>query len=69
MGNVVLYMSMSVDGFITGPDDSVDHGLGVDGERLHDWIQFPAGGEIRVGTWRSPSPAVWSKLLKLVGTA
>ena len=42
MGKVVLYMSMSVDGFITGPDDGVDHGLGVGGERLHDWLT--AGG-------------------------
>jgi dihydrofolate reductase len=42
MSKVVLYMSMSVDGFITGPDDGMDHGLGVDGERLHDWLW--AGG-------------------------
>src|SRR5689334_9537425 len=42
MGKVVLYMSMSVDGFVTGPDDGVDHGLGVGGERLHDWLT--AGG-------------------------
>jgi dihydrofolate reductase len=39
MSRVVLYMSMSVDGFITGPDDGVDHGLGVGGERLHDWLR------------------------------
>ncbi len=38
MSKVVLYMSMSVDGFITGPDDAPEHGLGVDGERLHDWL-------------------------------
>src|SRR4029450_6550359 len=38
MSKVVLYMSMSVDGFVTGPDDGMDHGLGVDGERLHDWL-------------------------------
>jgi dihydrofolate reductase len=38
MSNVVLYMSMSVDGFIAGPDDGIDHGLGVGGERLHDWL-------------------------------
>jgi len=53
MSKVVLYMSMSVDGFITGPDDGVDHGLGVNGERLHDWLHDggvdprshrPAGG-------------------------
>ena len=42
MSNVVLYMSVSVDGFITGPDDGMDHGLGVNGERLHDWLR--AGG-------------------------
>jgi len=42
MSKVVLYMSMSVDGFITGPDDGMDHGLGVNGERLHDWLG--AGG-------------------------
>ena len=38
MGNVVLYMSMSVDGFIAGPDDGADHGLGIDGEVLHEWL-------------------------------
>jgi dihydrofolate reductase len=42
MSNVVLYMSVSVDGFITGPDDGMDHGLGVNGERLHGWLR--AGG-------------------------
>ena len=38
MGEVVLYMSMSVDGFIAGPDDSPEHGLGVGGELLHGWL-------------------------------
>jgi dihydrofolate reductase len=42
MAKVVLYMSVSLDGFITGPDDGMDHGLGVNGERLHDWLR--AGG-------------------------
>jgi dihydrofolate reductase len=42
MSKVALYMSMSVDGFITGLDDGIDHGLGVNGERLHDWLR--AGG-------------------------
>lgn len=37
-GKVRLYMSMSVDGFITGPDDGPGQGLGVDGERLHAWL-------------------------------
>lgn len=38
MSSVVLYMSMSLDGFIAGPNQSVQNGLGDDGERLHDWI-------------------------------
>jgi dihydrofolate reductase len=42
MSKVVLYMSMSIDGFITGPDDGMGQGLGVNGERLHDWLS--AGG-------------------------
>jgi dihydrofolate reductase len=43
MSTSVLYMSMSLDGFITGPHDDVDHGLGVNGERLHDWLGDPDG--------------------------
>jgi dihydrofolate reductase len=38
MSKVVLDMSMSVDGFIAGPDDGIDRGLGVGGERLHAWL-------------------------------
>ena len=34
----VLYMSMSLDGFIAGPNDSTDNGLGDGGERLHEWF-------------------------------
>jgi dihydrofolate reductase len=38
MSAAVLYMSMSLDGFIAGPHDDHDNGLGVDGHRLHDWL-------------------------------
>jgi dihydrofolate reductase len=31
-------MSMSLDGFIAGPNDDRGNGLGVDGHRLHDWL-------------------------------
>jgi dihydrofolate reductase len=34
----VLYMSMSLDGFITGPNERPDAGLGDGGERLHEWV-------------------------------
>jgi dihydrofolate reductase len=38
MSSTVLYMSMSLDGFVAGPNESVDNGLGDGGERLHEWI-------------------------------
>ena len=41
MSKSVLYMSMSLDGFITGPDDGPGNGLGTSGHRLHDWIGEP----------------------------
>jgi hypothetical protein len=31
-------MSMSLDGFIAGPNESVENGLGDGGQRLHDWV-------------------------------
>ena len=42
MTKVILDMSMSVDGFIAGPEDNVGQGLGRGGEPLHDWLT--AGG-------------------------
>jgi dihydrofolate reductase len=33
----VLYMSMSVDGFIAGPNEGPGNGLGDGGHRLHEW--------------------------------
>lgn len=41
MTNSVLYMSMSLDGFITGPDDGPGNGLGTGGNRLHEWLGEP----------------------------
>lgn len=38
MTKVKAHMSMSVDGFVSGPDPSQDNPLGTNGERLHDWI-------------------------------
>ncbi|HEX5620477.1 MAG TPA: dihydrofolate reductase family protein [Solirubrobacteraceae bacterium] len=43
MSRSVLYMSMSLDGFITGPDDGPRQGLGRGGERLHDWLGRGSG--------------------------
>src|SRR6266545_2918067 len=38
MSATVLYMSMSLDGFIAGPNESPENGLGDGGKRLHDWL-------------------------------
>ena len=35
---VLLHMSMSLDGYVAGPDVSAADGMGVGGERLHDWM-------------------------------
>ena len=38
MGATVLYMSMSLDGFVAGPNAGPGNGLGDGGERLHEWV-------------------------------
>ena len=38
VSRTVLYMSMSLDGFIAGPNETPDNGLGDGGQRLHDWL-------------------------------
>ena len=45
MSSTVLDMSMSLDGFIAGPNESVDNGLGDGGERLHEWVFAGTGAE------------------------
>jgi dihydrofolate reductase len=37
VSSTVLYMSVSLDGFIAGPNERLDNGLGDGGLRLHDW--------------------------------
>jgi dihydrofolate reductase len=43
MSATVLYMSMSLDGFIAGPNEGPDNGLGDGGHRLHEWAMTGAG--------------------------
>ena len=38
MGKVLAGITVSVDGYITGPDDGPGRGLGIGGERLHYWV-------------------------------
>ena len=41
-----LKISMSLDGFVAGPEQSVENPLGIGGERLHEWV-------IPLAAWRS----------------
>ena len=43
MSATVLYMSTSLDGFIAGPNERPDNGLGDGGHRLHEWILTESG--------------------------
>ena len=41
MTTVVADITMSLDGFVTGPGPDPQHGLGIGGEPLHDWVMQP----------------------------
>jgi dihydrofolate reductase len=59
MSKVRLRISMSLDGFVAGPNQSVQNPLGIGGMRLHEWV-FPLaawralqgleGGEVNLST-------------------
>ena len=38
MSRLRLKISMSLDGFVAGPDQSVDNPLGIGGMRVHEWV-------------------------------
>jgi dihydrofolate reductase len=48
MSRLLAGITISLDGYITGPGDGPDAGLGEGGERLHDWVfggPWSYGGE------------------------
>jgi len=71
MSRLRLKISMSLDGFVAGPEQSVVNPIGIGGMNLHEWV-FPLrvwramhgleGGEVRLilrdSNWcaRSPRP-------------
>jgi dihydrofolate reductase len=46
MTQVALDISVSVDGYVAGPNPTLEQPLGAGGEQLHDWIT-------RLAAWRS----------------
>jgi dihydrofolate reductase len=59
MGKVRFSLSMSLDGYVAGPEQSLENPLGIGGMRLHEWV-FPLeafrrvhgeqGGEVNAST-------------------
>jgi dihydrofolate reductase len=59
MSKLKLNITMSIDGFVAGPDQSPEHPLGVGGEQLHNWLvslkafresHGEEGGEVNAST-------------------
>lgn len=46
MGKVRFEISTSLDGYMAGPDQSVEQPLGTGGERLHEWV-------VGLASWRA----------------
>ena len=46
MARITLDISMSLDGFVAGPEPTMEDPLGKRGEELHEWV-------VRLATWRA----------------
>lgn len=58
MSSSVLYMSMSLDGYIAGPNDDPDNPGGDAIDRLHAWIVTPDG---ELGRPSGPAGEMWDE--------
>jgi dihydrofolate reductase len=47
MSKVRVHISVSADGYVAGPDQSLENPLGEGGERLHEWV-------VALRAWRGP---------------
>ncbi len=47
MGQVRFEISVSLDGFVAGPNQSEENPLGEGGEQLHEWV-------VKLAAWRQP---------------
>ncbi|MBC6464989.1 dihydrofolate reductase family protein [Actinomadura alba] len=61
MAIVEVDISMSVDGFVTGPDLDEWPGLGKRGERLHAWLERDAGRRLSEATFAASGAVVTSR--------
>ena len=64
MSATVLYMSMSLDGFIAGPNEGPDNGLGDGGHRLHEWVMTGADADHKgVGRPAGVNGDIWDEFM------
>jgi|SRR5829696_7038947 len=47
MASLTLDISISLDGFVAGPNQTLEQPLGEGGERLHEWV-------VALASWREP---------------
>ena len=69
MTRIIADISVSLDGFVTGPDPSPDNGLGTGGEALHTWAFSDDPDDRRVlreGTARSGAVVLGRHLFDVV---
>ncbi|MHC0428787.1 dihydrofolate reductase family protein [Streptomyces sp. O3] len=69
MTRVIADISVSLDGFVTGPDPGPDRGLGIGGEALHTWAFSDDPDDRRIlreATARSGAVVLGRRLFDLV---
>jgi hypothetical protein len=60
----VLYMSMSLDGYIAGPNDEPDNPGGDGFDRLHEWFTTPDG---EFGRPSGPAGELYDEIVSATG--
>src|SRR5690606_39014371 len=66
----IASITMSVDGFVAGPDDGPGQGLGVGGERLHYWVfggPWTYDGTHDFGAMSGEDKAYYDPLVERIG--
>jgi len=72
MSKLHLRISMSLDGFVAGPSQSVDNPLGIGGMRLHEWafplVQWRAMHGLEGGEVNESTPVIEESLANIGAT-
>ena len=70
MTKIIADISMSLDGYVTGPGVDAEHGLGIGGEALHEWAITSGdpvdAAELRTATEESGAVVLGRRLFDFV---